>query len=249
MSAPEDRNRLFFTTVGLIGNIVLQSHSLNGIDQLFTRNGADPNWVTNEPIPYNSEKQRRVYHWLLGVERYAPNQTFVVAHRVLTELADSASIVTHNHRMLARNLLERIEQFSGIPSTRPRRPSLDSRVMEAAGDLYANRHYSEAVQRAFVALINAVRAKSGRDAATDRDAMTLAFRDADPALRLSQDANEQQGYMYLFAGATAAIRNPLSHTVEDVLGADEAYECLVFASLLFRYLDRSERVNRQGDQV
>jgi Protein of unknown function (Hypoth_ymh) len=79
--------------------------------------------------------------------------------------------------------------------------------------------------------------------------MTLAFRDADPALRLSQDRNEQQGYMYLFAGATAAIRNPLCHTAEDVLDAEESYECLVFASLLFRYLDRSESVNSQGRQV
>jgi hypothetical protein len=156
MSAPEDRTRLFFTAVGLIGNIALQSHSLRGIDQLFTRNGADPNWITNDPIPYNSEKQRRVYHWLLGVERYQPDQTFFVAHRVLTELADSASIVTHSHRMLARNLLGRIEQFTGIPSTSPRRYPLDARVVEAAGDLYANRHYSEAVRQAFVALINAV---------------------------------------------------------------------------------------------
>ena len=120
---------------------------------------------------------------------------------------------------------------------------LDQRVIDAAGDLYAIQHYSEAVRRAFVALINAVRAKSGRTAATDRDAMVQAFRDADPALRLSEDANEQQGFMWLFAGATAAIRNPLSHTAEEMLGAEEAAECLAFASLLFRYLDRSEKVD------
>jgi uncharacterized protein (TIGR02391 family) len=120
---------------------------------------------------------------------------------------------------------------------------LAPRVVATAGGLYVNRHYDEAVRRAFVALINAVRTQSGRVAKTDRDAMIQAFRDSDPALRLSQDANEQQGFMWLFAGATAAIRNPLSHTTEDVLEAAEAYECLVFASLLFRYLDRAERVD------
>lgn len=128
-----------------------------------------------------------------------------------------------------------------VPSPQSRFEALHPRVIEAAGKLYADHHYSDAVRRAFVALINAVRTKSGREAQTDKDAMIQAFKDSAPALRLSQDKNEQQGFMWLFAGATAAIRNPLSHTTEEALDAAEAYECLTFASLLFRYLDRAEK--------
>lgn len=135
------------------------------------------------------------------------------------------------------------ENSTRFPSAQSPLEALHPRVIEAAGKLYADHHYSDAVRRAFVSLIKEVRTKSGREAQTDKDAMIQAFKESGPALRLSHDKNEQQGFMWLFAGATAAIRNPLSHTTEEALDAAEAYECLAFASLLFRYLDRADKSN------
>jgi uncharacterized protein (TIGR02391 family) len=54
------------------------------------------------------------------------------------------------------------------------------------------------------------------------------------------EKGEQQGMMYLFSGATAAIRNPRAH---GLLYDDpkRAKECIVFVSMLAHAVDRSEK--------
>jgi uncharacterized protein (TIGR02391 family) len=116
---------------------------------------------------------------------------------------------------------------------------LDPRVIAASGKLFADGHYKAAAREAFVALIAAVRQKAGYTGGQDKDAMVQAFRENNGLLHATDDPNVQQGYQFLFAGAVSAIRNPLSHTPGDAIDEHEAMECLAFASLLFRYLDRS----------
>ena len=238
MATPDTKSRIFHTAVGLIGNICAASFSLAAINDLFTRNGANPEWKTKAPYPYPSEKVRQVYYWLLGVETYAPDQTLSIAYQVLYELAATASIVRHEHKVAARNLLARIDAFTGA------RPGYQwhPRVRGASSKLYSDGHYKEAVREAFVALIDAVRQKSGYAGGQDKDAMVQAFKENNGLLRISNDLNEQQGYQFLFTGAVSVIRNPLSHAPGDAIEEHEAVECLALASLLFRYLDRAEKV-------
>jgi hypothetical protein len=48
---------------------------------------------------------------------------------------------------------------------------------------------------------------------------------------------EVQGYRYIFAGASAGIRNPRGHEVDIGDTPDEALDYLALASLLLRKLD------------
>ena len=46
MNSPDTRTRIFYTAVGLIGNICAESFSLAAIDDLFIRHGANTAWKT-----------------------------------------------------------------------------------------------------------------------------------------------------------------------------------------------------------
>ena len=108
--------------------------------------------------------------------------------------------------------------------------------------LFASRHYGEAVRATFAALVNEVKDKAERQDLDGAQLMTHAFRPNDPILRLSNVADEQQGWMELFKGSVAVIRNPLSHTATSNIDAEEANELLAFASFLFGTLDKATKV-------
>lgn len=236
MTVPESRKRIFYTAVRLIGNICERSLSLRAIDHLFTHNGADLAWKATAPYPHPSEKQRQVYYWLYGIETYTPAQTLPTIYAVLSELADSASIFRHEDKIVARNLLHRIDAFTGQRSDYQWHPS----VMAASGKLFADGHYKEAAREAIVALIAAVREKAGNADGQDKHAMIEAFRKDTGFLRISDDPNEQEGYQQLFTGAVSVIRNPLLHVAGSAIDAHEEIEYLTVASLLFRALDRAQ---------
>jgi uncharacterized protein (TIGR02391 family) len=111
-----------------------------------------------------------------------------------------------------------------------------SRIAAAALGLYQGEHYRQAVTDGFLALRDMVREKSGR---TDLDGvplMTTVFAVKDGVLRMSADPAEQQGAMFLYAGAAGWMRNPRAHSLDQDT-ADVARECLGMLSYLARELD------------
>jgi uncharacterized protein (TIGR02391 family) len=225
----------------LIGNIFYRSKfSLPAINQLFISHGADERWFTDHGIPHPSDHFRRAYSWIMSIEKYARDQTLTITRGVLVELSDSNSIATYDDKVAARNLIQKIDLISGKKTSYQWHP----RVIEASAKRFHDGHYKDAVREAFVALIDAVRKQSNQPSgrgSQDKHAMIQAFRVQDGLLRLSDDANVQEGYQQLFAGSVMAIRNPLSHVAGEFIDKNEAIECLAFASLLFRYLDRAQQ--------
>jgi uncharacterized protein (TIGR02391 family) len=76
---------------------------------------------------------------------------------------------------------------------------------------------------------------------------THAFNPSNgPILDVSRSAHghdgaEQEGSKFLFMGAMAALRNPLAHKAYQPTDPVEAWELVVFASLLMRSLDLAEQ--------
>lgn len=245
MTTGPERTRVVWTSMMLIGNICKrESYSVDAVNQLFITHGADERWFVEAGFPdINAGKaMRQVHGWFTGIERYAPDSTLSIAYAILIDLASSSSIVAHQEKIAARSVIGRIQLLSGMPSSTQASQQQDQRVTDAAGSLFASRHYSSAVQRSYVALVNAVKDKADCPSRDGRDLMFHAFRATDPILRLSDEQAVQEGYMYLFAGAVGAIRNPASHTAAETLTAEEAVEMLTYCSLLFRFLDRSQKV-------
>jgi len=75
--------------------------------------------------------------------------------------------------------------------------------------------------------------------------MQLVFSPNSPILKFNDQTNaseksEQQGMMYLYAGAMLALRNPRAHSLDND-HPERAIEYLSFLSMLAKALDRTQR--------
>ncbi len=124
-----------------------------------------------------------------------------------------------------------------------------SEVLAAAGRLFQDGHYRQAILEASIALIHAVAKKANLSEVNGAAGMQHVFSKNDPILHVVAHAEEQQGYMQLFAGMVGAVRNTAAHPKpgDPEMDLDEALEWLGFLSALFRVLDRAEKVEPQRD--
>jgi uncharacterized protein (TIGR02391 family) len=117
-------------------------------------------------------------------------------------------------------------------------------VKQIAKSRFDAGHYADAVESAFkelnAAIKELVRRKTGKE--LDGSAlMRVAFSPKNPILILDDLSTEtgrniQQGYMEIFAGSMAGIRNPKAHG-NVVIDDERAIHHLFLASLLFHKLD------------
>lgn len=117
-------------------------------------------------------------------------------------------------------------------------------IAYAANDLYRNGHYANAIEDSVKALNNLVRLRSGVE--TDGTAlMETVFSPKKPLLRFNDlkdqsDYDEQKGFMMLFSGAVAGLRNPRAHRlIQD--DPEQALEFIAFVSLLAKLLERAKK--------
>lgn len=123
---------------------------------------------------------------------------------------------------------------------------LHPEIERAAGKLYRDGHYANAVEDACKALNAFVKLRSGRDDLDGTSLMLTVFSTKTPILRFNElkdesDRSEQAGMMHLYAGAMMGLRNPRAHKIvrDD---AERALEYIAFVSLLAKILDEAERV-------
>ena len=126
----------------------------------------------------------------------------------------------------------------------------DSILRTASRKLFADGHYTQAIEAAFKTLNNAVKVKSGLTAAGGDSLMRQAFSANKPKLRFSElqtisESDEQRGYMELYAGAMTGIRNPRAHEHDSEDDPRVALELLTFANHLMRKLDTARKSRRR----
>jgi len=117
---------------------------------------------------------------------------------------------------------------------------LHPEIARAASGLYRDGHYANAIENAVKALNGLVRLRSG-DELDGVPLMQQAFSPKAPALRFNElkdqsDRDEQLGFMMMFSGALAGLRNPRAHKlIKD--DPERALEFIAFVSLLAKLLD------------
>ena len=117
-------------------------------------------------------------------------------------------------------------------------------VTGVAKDRFDSGHYADAVEAALKALNVATKKLYSAKVGKELDGVSLmrqAFRVDNPVIVLDDLETEtgksiQQGYMDLFAGAIAGIRNPKAHD-NIVINEERAIHHLFVTSLLFHKLD------------
>jgi uncharacterized protein (TIGR02391 family) len=122
---------------------------------------------------------------------------------------------------------------------------LHHEIERAAGQLYQDGHYAQAISTAVVALNDLVRLRSGISDKDGTHLMELVFNPTKPVLRFNDlndesDRNEQKGFMMMFSGAVVGLRNPRAHKIihDD---PEEALEFIAFISLLAKLIDKAKR--------
>jgi uncharacterized protein (TIGR02391 family) len=144
-------------------------------------------------------------------------------------------------------LKERIEESGETAAARAltayRGLALHPEIARAASQLYHDGHYSTAVEHAVKALNDLVRLRSK----LELDGMPLMQRALSPNnpiikfndLANQSDKDEQTGFMMMFGGAVAGLRNPRAHGfIHD--DPERALEFIAFVSLLAKLLDEAK---------
>lgn len=116
-------------------------------------------------------------------------------------------------------------------------------IERAAGALFRDGHYANAVEDAVKALNALVRMNSGVDDKDGSALMEFVFSPKQPILKFngltdSADSDEQRGFMMMFSGAVAGLRNPRAHKlIKD--DPEMALEFIAYISLLAKLADKS----------
>lgn len=121
---------------------------------------------------------------------------------------------------------------------------LHAEIARAVSGLFRDGHYANAVEDAVKALNALVRLRSGIDA-DGSSLMERAFSPTNPVLKFNAltdqtDRDEQKGFMMMFSGAVAGLRNPRAHRLM-VDTPEDALEFIAFTSLLAKLLDRARK--------
>jgi uncharacterized protein (TIGR02391 family) len=118
-------------------------------------------------------------------------------------------------------------------------------IEHAAGQLYRDGHYANAIGDAVKALNARVRLRSGVDDKDGTTMMETVFSPKNPVLKCNaladqSDIDEQRGFMMMFSGAVAGLRNPRAHKIiQD--DPERALEFIAFVSLLAKLVDKAKK--------
>ncbi len=114
------------------------------------------------------------------------------------------------------------------------------KVTRASKSLFTSGHYAQSIFEAFKAVENFVKEKSG-SALYGRQLMATVFNEDNPIIQVPEagyfDKDVQEGFKFLFMGASQGIRNPKAH--KEIVQNDPhiTLEYLGFASFLLKRID------------
>jgi len=122
---------------------------------------------------------------------------------------------------------------------------LHSAIQRAAGKLFHDGHYANAVEDAVKALNALVKLNGGVEDKDGSSLMEHVFSPKNPILKFNNladasDMDEQRGFMMLFSGAVIGLRNPRAHKIikDD---PEKALEFIAFVSLLAKLADQAKQ--------
>lgn len=165
------------------------------------------------------------------------------------QFAQAEQQATRRGAIVLQALTERLkrEEADGEQSAFDPARALDRlhpSIREACSRLYLDGHFGSAIFEAFKAVEARVRDLSGLDE-TGRSLMVAAFNENNPVLPLNNlktrsELDEQEGFRFIFMGASQGIRNPKAHDIVEQEDPERTLDYLSLASLLMRRLDDSE---------
>lgn len=191
------------------------------------------------------------YRWSVTRLDTAPrNMMYAIPISEIREgLRQGIANARSNLEAIKSGFLEELDDAGQTSSGRTLRAyeglELHQAIERASGQLFRNGHYANAVEDAVKALNALVRLNSGVDDKDGSSLMEVVFSPNAPTLKFNNlsdasDRDEQRGFMMMFSGAVAGLRNPRAHKlIKD--DAEMALEFIAFVSLLAKLADRARK--------
>jgi uncharacterized protein (TIGR02391 family) len=179
----------------------------------------------------------------VGGDDYDPPSVYERRPYIKSGVASAVSKLNSAISVLQERLEDSGETAAARAVTAYKGLSLHPEIARAASKLYQDGHYSTAVEHAVKALNGLVRLRSGLEI-NGTSLMERAFNPTNPTLKFNDlsdqsDRDEQKGFMMMFSGAVAGLRNPRAHGfIHDE--PERALEFIAFVSLLAKLLDEAK---------
>jgi uncharacterized protein (TIGR02391 family) len=150
-------------------------------------------------------------------------------HEVIRSVTESKAREISKLRTVIELFNEKLADGGDTPANKARRAFGDidfhPEIARACAKLFVDGHYAEAVENGCKVLDMLVKMRSMRMDPSGTELMQLVFSPKAPILKYNEqttdsERSEQQGMMYLFAGAMLAIRNPRAHGLDDAVIQD-----------------------------
>jgi uncharacterized protein (TIGR02391 family) len=196
---------------------------------------AEKDGMLNFRNPYVMQKLQEMFHVQVDEFHFKSKSVIPIINEIRSQII--AKLIR-----LRKELSERSIAVGVNPDTPRDLIHLHPIVQKTAGELYKNGHYRQAILDTYIALVDAVKVKSTRYDIDNSPLMQAVFSAKRPVLKVSNDQDEQMGFMWLFSGAVMAIRNPKAHKLIEQKDTQRTIEWLSFASVLLRVLDEAELI-------
>ncbi len=150
---------------------------------------------------------------------------------------------------LIETFKEKLQDSPEDPSTKAKRTlaelNIHPELIKGIAKLFQDGHYANAVEDACKILEGFVKMRSMRFDLSGTDLMQAVFSVKNPILSFNDlqtetDKSEQQGMMFLYAGAMLALRNPRAHSLK-VDDPENALDLILFINLLLKSLDNAKK--------
>lgn len=216
--------------------VALQASIEQTLDSVFGRGTTDFNRYQRA-----FDLDHTIYHMAMGW----PGGGGTTIQEIRKGVTDGVQNAIALLEQAARSLKEELEDAGESASGRALRAydgmDLHPEISRAASALYRDGHYANAIEAAVKALNAFVRMRSGRDDLDGTTLMETVFTPKAPLLKFNglsdqSDRDEQKGFMMMFSGAVAGLRNPRAHKlIKD--DPERALEFIAFVSLLAKLLE------------
>ena len=148
----------------------------------------------------------------------------------------SGSLATKPLASRPKSTAEPLEQFTF--------PDVHEKIRKVSLELFRNGHYSQAIFEAVKRLEKEIKNKSGVRDKIGVDLVNHVFKKDHPIIKIvdgdeQENIDEREGFRFLYMGAFLGIKNPKSHSIQNLDAPDKALEYLAFLSLLMKRLDES----------
>jgi uncharacterized protein (TIGR02391 family) len=200
-------------------------------------------------FPPGTVEYQRYRHQLTSIDTASYNMYGTPLHEVHEGLIQGVATARETLVSIIEGFKEELEDAGRGTGSKTLRAyeglELHPAIARASSSLYKDGHYANAIEDAVKALNALVRLNSGVDDRDGTSLMEFVFNPSSPVLKFNtlsdqSDRDEQKGFMMMFSGAVAGLRNPRAHRlIQD--DSESALEFIAFVSLLAKLADKSVR--------